>query len=141
MFIDGGKGQVNSAVEALEEIGFSLKDVDVVGIAKEDERIVFPGEIPDLHLPLDHPVLRLLIYVRDETHRFAIGFNRRLRTKRYERTKLDQIPGGLDQKGKKQLIQHFGGINKIREAPIEEIAKVVKSQIIAERIKEYLGEE
>ncbi len=140
LFIDGGKGQVNSAVEALEEIGFSLKDVDVVGIAKEDERIVFPGEIPDLHLPLDHPVLRLLIYVRDETHRFAIGFNRRLRTKRYERTKLDQIPG-VGPKRKKQLIQHFGGINKIREAPIEEIAKVVKSQIIAERIKEYLGEE
>ena len=78
--------------------------------------------------------------MRDETHRFAIGFNRRLRTKRYERTKLDQIPG-VGPKRKKQLIQHFGGINKIREAPIEEIAKVVKSQIIAERIKEYLGEE
>lgn len=140
LFIDGGKGQVNSAVEALEDIGYSLKDVDVVGIAKEDERIVFPGEIPDLHLPLDHPVLRLLIYVRDETHRFAIGFNRSLRTKRYEKTRLDQIPG-VGPKRKKALIKHFGGINKIREASTEEIAQVVKSQKIAQRIKEYLGEE
>ncbi len=140
LFIDGGKGQVNSAVEALEDIGYSLKDVDVVGIAKEDERIVFPGEIPDLHLPLDHPVLRLLIYVRDETHRFAIGFNRSLRTKRYEKTRLDQIPG-VGPKRKKALIKHFGGINKIREASTEEIAEVVKSQKIAQRIKEYLGEE
>ncbi|PNR96290.1 excinuclease ABC subunit UvrC [Petrotoga sp. 9PWA.NaAc.5.4] len=139
LFIDGGKGQVNSAVEALKDIGYTLNDVDVIGIAKEDERIVFPGEIQDLHLPLDHPVLRLLIYVRDETHRFAIGFNRNLRSKRFERTKLDEIPG-VGPKRKKELIQHFGGIRKIREASTQDIAKVVKSQKIAERIKQTLGE-
>ena len=138
LFIDGGKGQVNSAVEALEEIGFSLKDVDVVGIAKEDERIVFPGEIPDLHLPLDHPVLRLLIYVRDETHRFAIDLIEGLEQKIW---KNKIRPNSWGWTKRKTINSHFGGINKIREAPIEEIAKVVKSQIIAERIKEYLGEE
>lgn len=116
-----------------------MKDVDVVGIAKEDERIVFPGDIPDLHLPLDHPVLRLLIYVRDETHRFAIGFNRSLRSKRFEKTKLDDIYG-IGPKRKKELIKHFGGIQKLLEASIEEISKVVKSEKIAKRIKESLGE-
>jgi excinuclease ABC subunit C len=139
LFIDGGKGQVNSAVESLKEIGYSLKDVDVVGIAKEDERIVLPGDIPDLHLPLDHPVLRLLIYVRDETHRFAIGFNRSLRSKRFEKTKLDDIYG-IGPKRKKELIKHFGGIQKVLEASTEEISKVVKSEKIAKRIKESLGE-
>lgn len=138
LFIDGGKGQVNSAVEALQEIGYSLKDVDIVGIAKEDERIVFPGDLPDLHLPLDNPVLRLLIYVRDETHRFAIGFNRSLRSKRFEKTKLDDI-NGIGPKRKKELIKHFGGINKVKEASTEEIAKVLKSEKLAKRIKESLG--
>lgn len=139
LFIDGGKGQVNSAVQALEELGYSLKDVDVVGIAKEDERIVFPGDFPDLHLNLDHPVLRLLIFIRDETHRFAIGFNRKLRSKRYEKTKLDEIPG-IGPKRKKQLINEYGSLDNILKAPTTEIAKIIKSEKVAKKIKELLGE-
>lgn len=140
LFIDGGKGQVNSAVEALNEIGFSLNDVDVVGIAKEDERIVFPGEFEDLHLRLDHPVLRMLIYMRDETHRFAIGFNRKLRSKRFEKTKLDEIPG-IGPKRKKILMQHFGSLNEIKKASVEEISKVIGSKKTAVKIKEMIGDE
>ncbi|BBE30567.1 UvrABC system protein C [Tepiditoga spiralis] len=138
LFIDGGKGQVNSAVEALNEIGFTLNDVDVVGIAKEDERIVFPGDFNDLHLPLDHPVLRLLIYMRDETHRFAIGFNRKLRSKRFEKTKLDEIEG-IGPKRKKLLIQEFGGLTGIKNATVEEIDKIIKNKKLSMRIKESFG--
>ena len=139
LFIDGGKGQVNSAIQALNELGFGLDDVDVVGIAKEDERVVFPGEINDLHLALDNPVLRLLIFIRDETHRFAIGFNRKLRSKRYEKTKLDEVPG-IGPKRKKQLIQEYGSLNNILKAPTEEIAKVINSKKVAKKIKQELGE-
>ncbi|WP_254867727.1 excinuclease ABC subunit UvrC [Marinitoga sp. 1154] len=136
LFIDGGKGQVNSAVKALNEIGYTLNDVDVIGIAKEDERIVFPGEIKDLHLPLDHPVLRMLIFMRDETHRFAITLNRKLRTKRFEKSKLDDIQG-IGPKRKKMLISHFGSIKNIANASWEEINKVIKNEKVAKKIKEY----
>ncbi|AEX86370.1 excinuclease ABC, C subunit [Marinitoga piezophila KA3] len=136
LFIDGGKGQVNSAVEALKEIGYTLDDVDVVGIAKEDERIVFPGDIEDLHLPLDHPVLRMLIFMRDETHRFAITFNRKLRAKRFERSKLDDIPG-IGPKRKKALINHFGSIENISKASWQEINKVINNEKVAKKIKEF----
>ena len=136
LFIDGGKGQVNSAVEALKEIGYTLNDVDVIGIAKEDERIVFPGEFKDLHLPLDHPVLRMLLFMRDETHRFAITFNRKLRTKRFEKSRLDDIPG-IGPKRKKLLINHFGSLEEISKASWEEINKVIKNEKAAKKIKEY----
>lgn len=136
LFIDGGKGQVNSAVKALNEIGFTLDDVDVVGIAKEDERIVFPGDIEDLHLPLDHPVLRMLIFMRDETHRFAITFNRKLRAKRFEKSKLDDIPG-VGPKRKKLLINHFGSLKGISQATVKEINDVIKNEKIAKKIKEF----
>jgi excinuclease ABC subunit C len=134
LFIDGGKGQVNAAVEALKEIGFN--DVDVVGIAKEDERIVFPGNIEDLHLPLDHPVLRMLIFMRDETHRFAITFNRKLRAKRFEKSRLDDIPG-IGPKRKKELINHFGSLDEIAKATWEEINEVIKNEKVAKKIKEF----
>ncbi|GAB6188978.1 excinuclease ABC subunit UvrC [Marinitoga arctica] len=134
LFIDGGKGQVNSAVKALEEIGYT--DVDVVGIAKEDERIVFPGDIDDLRLPLDHPVLRMLIFMRDETHRFAITFNRKLRSKRFEKSKLDDIPG-IGPKRKKILISHFGSLEGISKATWEEINEIINNEKISKKIKEF----
>jgi excinuclease ABC subunit C len=88
---------------------------------------------------LDNPVLRLLIFVRDETHRFAIGFNRQLRSKRYEKTKLDEVPG-IGPKRKKQLINEYGSLNNILKAPTEEIAKVINSEKVAKKIKQVLGE-
>ncbi len=136
LFIDGGKGQVNAAVEALKEIGYTLDDVDVVGIAKEDERIVFPGDIEDLHLSLDHPVLRMLIFMRDETHRFAITFNRKLRAKRFEKSRLDDIPG-IGPKRKKLLINHFGSLENISKASWEEINEIIKNEKVSKKIKEF----
>ncbi|HQF34274.1 MAG TPA: excinuclease ABC subunit UvrC [Petrotogaceae bacterium] len=138
LFIDGGKGQVNSALEALNELGFSQKDVDIIGIAKEDERIVFPGEVPDLHLRLDHPVLRMLIFLRDECHRFAIGFNRSLRSKRFEDTKLNDIKG-IGSVRKKELMAKFGSIENIKKASFEEINEVICNRRVSEEIIKNFG--
>lgn len=137
LFIDGGKGQVNSAVEALREI--NKHDVDIVGIAKEDERIVFPGEIQDLHLSLDNPVLRLLIYIRDETHRFAIGFNKSLRSKRFTKTKLDEIPG-IGPKRKKTLMTTYGSLEEIKKASLDDLTKILKNKKIAKILIRNLEE-
>jgi excinuclease ABC subunit C len=134
LFIDGGKGQVNSAVEALKSIG---KSCPVVGIAKEDERIVFPGAKTDLKLPLDDIALRLLIKVRDESHRFANSFHSKLRDKRIVESKLDNIPG-IGPKRKKALLKRFGSVEKVRNASINEIKEVVKSEKLAVLIKKNL---
>lgn len=134
LFIDGGKGQVNSAVEALKSIG---KSCPVIGIAKEDERITFPGSKADLKLPLDDIALRLLIKVRDEAHRFANSFHSKLRDKRIVESKLDDIPG-IGPKRKKALLKKFGSIEKIKSASINEIKEVVKSEKLAVLIKRNL---
>jgi len=134
LFIDGGKGQVNAAIEALEEIG---KRCPVVGIAKEDERIVLPGSSDDLKLPLDDIALRLLIKVRDESHRFANTFHSKLREKRIIESKLDNIPG-VGPKRKKALLKKFGSVKRIKKASVDEIKKIVKSEKIALLIKERL---
>lgn len=78
--------------------------------------------------------------MRDETHRFAIGFNRKLRSKRFEKTKLDEIPG-IGPKRKKILMQHFGSLNEIKKASVEEISKVIGSKKTAVKIKEMIGDE
>lgn len=88
LFVDGGRGQVNAALEALKDLG---KACPVVGLAKKEEIIV--TEDKDIVLPQDHPVLRLLIQVRDETHRFAVNYHRRRREKESLRSVLDEIPG------------------------------------------------
>jgi len=134
LFIDGGKGQVNSAVEALKKLG---KNCPVIGIAKEDERIVFPGDKADLKLPLNDISLRLLISVRDEAHRFANKFHSTLREKRLVESKLENIPG-IGPKRKKELLKKFGSIKEIRKASIEELKEVLKSEKLALLVKQKL---
>lgn len=134
IFIDGGKGQVNSAVEALKEL---RKNCPVVGIAKENEKIVFPGNKEDLELPLDDISLRLLISIRDEAHRFANKFHSSLREKKLLKSKLDDIPG-IGPKRRKELLKKFGSIEKIKKASIEELRKVIRSEKLAILIKKEL---
>ena len=112
--------------------------MDIIGIAKEDERIVFPGEVQDLHLRLDHPVLRMLIFLRDECHRFAIGFNRSLRSKRFEDTKLNDIKG-IGSVRKKELMARFGSIENIKKASFEEINEVICNRRVSEEIIKNFG--
>ena len=91
VLIDGGKGQLGAAVEALEELG--LGEQPVVSLAKREELIFVRGRDEPIALPHTSPVLQLVQRVRDEAHRFAIGFHRQVRSRRTIASELDEIPG------------------------------------------------
>jgi len=115
--VDGGKGQLSSAVEALQEIGF-YGQVPVVGLAKRLEEIFLPGKSDPIMIPKNSSALKLMQQIRDEAHRFAITFHREKRSKRTFRTELTDIPG-IGEFTARKLIKHFGSVKKIKEAPLE----------------------
>ncbi|MEO0152723.1 MAG: excinuclease ABC subunit UvrC [candidate division WOR-3 bacterium] len=119
MLIDGGIGQVRSAIKAIKEFNVNVK---VIGLAKRQEEIVFEdGKI--LSLPMHSFALRLLQHIRNEAHRFALKYQRSLRDSKIDTSILDIIPG-LSKKKKLELLRYFGSIERIRKADIEEIKKV-----------------
>jgi excinuclease ABC subunit C len=117
--IDGGKGQLSSALEIIRAAGLTM--VPVIGLAKEFEHIFQPGQSQPLVLPRSSPALYLLQRIRDEAHRFAITFHRKLRAKRNMVSVLDHIPG-VGAKRRKALWDHFGNLAKIKAASAEELA-------------------
>ncbi len=134
ILIDGGKGQVNAVKNSLQEIRVDAK---IVGLAKEDERIVFPDERPDLHLKMDDGALRIIIAVRDEAHRFATSYHYSLRDKDMIKSELDSIQG-IGQKRKKLLLKTFKSINGIKKASFEDIKKVIGEKL-AQKLVQSLG--
>jgi excinuclease ABC subunit C len=120
VIIDGGKGQLNAAVDVLNALGVSLP---IVGLAKENEEIFIPGQFHPIVLPRDSQALYLVQRVRDEAHRFAVAFHRQKRAKTQVRSALDELPG-VGPKRKKALIQAFGSVRNIRDASEEQIAAV-----------------
>lgn len=136
--IDGGKGQLNAAMEILDR--FTLRDaVPVISLAKREEAIFMSGVSEPLALDRSSPALHLLQRVRDEAHRFAVSYQRRLRQKRGLKSVLEEIPG-IGPKRRSRLLRHFGSIDKIRDASIEEITEVESiSPKLAERVKKYLN--
>ena len=136
LIVDGGKGQLNAVVEVLAERG--VEDVPAIGLAKKNEEVFLPGRSKPVLLPRDSEALYLLQRVRDEAHRFAIGYHRRLREKKGLTSILDEIPG-IGPKRRQALLKHFGSVDAIRVASIEELAEVQgMSRGVAERVKEYL---
>ena len=136
MLIDGGKGQINAVLSVMEEL--EIKSVPVIGLAKENEEIFLPSETNPLKLPDSSPALKLLQRLRDEAHRFAISYFQKVHKKRTFSSILDEV-SGIGLKRKKALIQHFGTIKSIREAPVEELTKVAGiSHSLAQRIKDSL---
>ena len=131
-FVDGGLGQVNAAIEAFKELGLNF--TNVVGIAKQNEIIVTKDKT--LTLPLNNPVLRALIKIRDETHRVANTFSGKLKLKNYKTKILDEIPG-IGPKRKKLLLKTYGSINNIKNAPLEELEKLIGKKL-AKRLKDEL---
>ena len=120
IIIDGGKGQLNAALEVLEEHG--LKDeVAAIGLAKKQEEIFLPDRSDPIVLPRDSQGLYLLQRVRDEAHRFAIGYHRQLRAKKSLTSILEEIPS-IGPKRRQALLKHFGSIEAIRQASVEELA-------------------
>jgi len=121
--VDGGKGQLSSAVEALQEIGF-YGQVPIVGLAKRLEEIFLPGKSDPIMIPKTSSALKLMQQLRDEAHRFAITFHRNKRSKRTFRSELQDIPG-IGEKTARDLIKHFGSVKKIKEATLEDVQSAI----------------
>jgi excinuclease ABC subunit C len=122
VLIDGGKGQLGAAVSALEELG--LGDQPVASLAKREELIFVRGRDEPISLPRSSPVLQLVQRVRDEAHRFAIGFHRQARKSRTIRSELDDVPG-IGPAKRRKLLSVFGSVRGVRGATEAELAAVV----------------
>jgi len=148
--IDGGKGQLNFAVQALKEIGRT--DIQCVGLAKArtegefsdkelrstEERFFLPGRSNPVVFHPNSEALKILVALRDEAHRFAITYHRQLRGKKLFKSQLDDMPG-LGEKRKLALLKHFGSIEAIAAANIDEIASVTSmTKTLAQNLKVYL---
>lgn len=116
--VDGGKGQLSNAVEAIQSMGY---DVPVISLAKREEEVYVPNASEPIIIPRSHNALKLLQRVRDESHRFAITFHRSLRNK--VSSILDEIPG-IGEKKRKALYRYYKSIEAIKSATIEELGKV-----------------
>lgn len=121
--VDGGKGQLSAAVEALDEMG--LRGViAVVGIAKRLEEIYFPGDSLPLYIDKTSETLRVVQHLRDEAHRFGITHHRNRRSKSQAVSQLDSIKG-IGEKTRTALLSHFKSVKRIREADLDAIAEII----------------
>ena len=127
VIVDGGKGQVNTAWKALRELGL---DMPVAGLAKRLEEIWTPRERDPFNLPKTSPALKLLQQMRDEAHRFAITYHRKLRTDRTIRTELTEV-SGIGEKTAERLLARFGSVEAIMNSSIEELAAVTGKKTAA----------
>jgi excinuclease ABC subunit C len=131
--IDGGKGQLGAARAVLDQLG--LHDLPVAALAKEREELFVVGRATPIVLPVTSPALYLVQRLRDEAHRFAVTYHRKLRAKQAVRSAFDDLPG-VGPKRKRALLRVFGSAKRVREAPIEQIAAVPGiGRSLAERIK------
>jgi excinuclease ABC subunit C len=135
VLIDGGKGQLNAATEVMEELGV---DIPAAGLAKENEEVFLPGRKEPVVLPKSSPGLQLLQRLRDEAHRFAVGYFANVHRRKTFTSALDEIPG-IGPRRKSALLRRFGSVPGIREASVEElVAATGMSREQAARIKERL---
>jgi excinuclease ABC subunit C len=123
--VDGGKGQLSAAVEALDDMGLR-GTIAVVGIAKRLEEIYFPGDSIPLYIDKNSESLRIVQQLRDEAHRFGITHHRNRRSKGQIISELDEIKG-VGEKSKEALLQHFKSVKRLREAPLADIAAIIGS--------------
>jgi excinuclease ABC subunit C len=119
--IDGGKGQLNAAKQAMDAVG--LRDMPMISLAKREEEVFVVGRSDPLRIPRRSPALRMLQQARDEAHRFAVTFQRKRRTIRTVTSELLKIPGVGPVK-RRQLLQHFGSVQGLREASVAAVAEL-----------------
>lgn len=135
--IDGGAGQVTAALKAFLQQG--LEPPALIGLAKRNETVIFSDGREPLNLPHHDPALRLLQHIRDEAHHFANSFNAELRSKRLRESILDDFKG-LGTQRKQQLLLHFGSIEKLRKATVDELTQVEGiGKLTAERLVDFLN--
>jgi excinuclease ABC subunit C len=135
--IDGGKGQLNAALDAMEHVG--VPPVPMVSLAKREEEVFVPGRSESIRLSRRSPSLRLLQRARDEAHRFGLAYNRQRRTTRTITSELLNIPG-VGPNRRRQLLERFGSLAGVKSASIAELATVPGfSTRLAERILTHLN--
>ncbi|MCA9739332.1 MAG: excinuclease ABC subunit UvrC, partial [Gemmatimonadetes bacterium] len=135
--IDGGKGQLGAARRALEEMGFG--DLPVAALAKREEEVFLPGRTEPVRLDPRQRALHLLQRIRNEAHRFAISYNRKLRRRRTLTSELRDVPG-IGERRQRALLERFGSIRGLKNASEEEIARVPgMSRALASRVLTWLA--
>jgi excinuclease ABC subunit C len=134
VLIDGGKGQLSAAYEALEAIG--LGNLVAVGIAKKEEVLFTRDRQEPIVLPEDDPALLLIERIRDQAHRFAVTFHRKARSMRDLRSALDDVPG-IGPRRRRALLTTFGSLAGVRRATREELDAVVGSKAAAAVIDHF----
>ncbi len=136
LIVDGGKGQLNVALDVLREAGVPF--IPAAGLAKQQEELFVQDLAEPIVLPRTSQALYLVQRIRDEAHRFAITYHRNVRQKAGTRSTLDTIPG-IGPKRKRALLRKFGSVRDIRQASVDDIAATVGfTRTLAERVKEYL---
>ncbi|MFD2161179.1 excinuclease ABC subunit UvrC [Paradesertivirga mongoliensis] len=126
VIIDGGKGQLSSAMKSLKQLGIESQ-LTVIGIAKRLEELFYPGDQYPMYLDKKSETLKIIQQLRDEAHRFGITFHRNKRNKGTLVTELERIPG-IGKTASHNLLKHFKSVKKVREASEEELRKIVNTK-------------
>ena len=135
--VDGGKGQLSSAVDILDSLG--IKQYNIIGLAKRLEEVFFPENSEPESIPKTSSGLKLLQQIRDEAHRFAITFHRQRRSKRTITTELTEIKG-IGKATAYQLLSELGSVEKIKNSNTEILSKIIGNKK-AQLIREYFENE
>ncbi|HYW35329.1 MAG TPA: excinuclease ABC subunit UvrC [Balneolaceae bacterium] len=138
IIVDGGKGQLNSAVQALKEVGF-YGECDIIGLAKRLEEVFVPGRSDPYMIPKTSSALKLIQNVRDEAHRFAITFHRNKRSKRTIKTELTEIKG-IGTKTAQNLLNLYGSVKNIKEVDERKLKEAIGEKT-GEKVYEYFHEQ
>jgi excinuclease ABC subunit C len=126
ILIDGGRGQLNAALAALNKLG--IEEIPIAGLAKREEEIYVPDREEPIRLDRHDPALQLLQMVRDETHRFSVSSHRRRRSKRTLHSELDDMPG-IGGKRKRLLLERFGSVSAIKQASAQDLMNVLGRKV------------
>ena len=137
IMVDGGKGQLSSAVEILDSLG--IKQYNIIGLAKRLEEVFFPENAEPESIPKTSSGLKLLQQIRDEAHRFAITFHRQRRSKRTITTELTEIKG-IGKATAYHLLSELGSVEKIKNSDTETISKIIGNKR-AQLVREYFKNE
>ena len=137
ILIDGGKGQLSQAVDVLRQYG--VDDIDVISLAKREEEVFIPGQSEPVILPRDSNALKLLQRVRDESHRFAVGYHTLLRDKNSLISVLEDIDG-IGPAKRKAIMEHFKTVGDIKNSSVDELCTIKGiNRALAEKIMEFFG--